>query len=141
MSGVLIDTNVISETVKPLPNPAVLAWLAEQTPADLYLAAPVLAELFRGAHRHPDKARRTKLIAWISEDLRTQFEGRILSFGDAAAQAWGRIMGEGDRAGTRRSAFDAQIAAIAHVHGLTLATRNEKDFAGLGLPVVNPWDV
>ncbi|MEQ8346356.1 MAG: PIN domain-containing protein [Sneathiellaceae bacterium] len=95
----LLDTNVISETVRPSPDPHVLAWLESQTPRDLYLAAMTIGELVRGARRLADGPQRDRLQTWIERDLTAQFEGRIVPFDDAAARLWGALMGDGDRRG------------------------------------------
>lgn len=139
MTTFLLDTNVISETVRPRPSEAVLAWLTDQSPATLFLASPTLGELMRGACRLEAGPRRQSFERWIERDLAAQFEGRILPFDTPAALRWGELMGEGDRAGTTRPAADTQIAAIALSHGMTLATRNTKDFETSGVPLCNPW--
>ena len=140
MTAVLLDTNVISETVKKQPAPAVLTWFEGQSPADLYLSAMTLGELIRGARRLRDSARRERLETWINIELIHQFDGRILPFDRMAAVIWGEIMGDGDRSGQTRPAADAQIAAIARRYDLPLATRNGKDFAGMGVALVDPWE-
>lgn len=135
----LLDTNVVSETVKPKPDKRVLAWLEAQTPSDLYLAAQTLGELVRGARKVKDEARRARFETWIERDLAEQFEGRVLPFDAPAAVLWGRLMGDGDRLGRTPAAADAQIAAVALAQDLTLATRNVRDFKSFGLDLLNPW--
>lgn len=136
----LLDTNVISETVRPKPEPRVLEWLEDQSPEELYLSAMTIGELMRGACKVKEKARRDRLTTWIEEDLRRQFETRLLPFNDSSARIWGELMGNGDRAGKTPSAFDAQIAAIAMDRGLVLVTRNVTDFNNFELEILNPWD-
>ncbi len=135
----LLDTNVISETVKRQPEGRVLSWLSDQVPSDLFLTSVTIGELVRGARRLHDWERRQLFEKWIEDDLVNQFEDRILPFDHAAARIWGQIMGDGDRVGQPRPAADAQIAAIARHHRLTLVTRNMKDFAPLDVPLFNPW--
>ena len=135
----LLDTNIVSETVKPKPEKRVLAWLEAQTPAELFLAAQTIGELVRGARKVKEKARRERFEEWIEQDLAKQFEGRVLPFDGAAAALWGRLMGDGDRTGRTPAAADAQIAAVAIHHDLTLATRNTKDFQGFDMKLINPW--
>ena len=137
----LLDTNVISETVRARPEPLVLAWLERQSPAELFLASQTIGELVRGACKVREKARRERFTRWIETDLTRQFEGRILAFDDAAARIWGRLMGEGDRTGHTPPAADTQIAAVAIARDLTLVTRNVKDFERFDVEVVNPWEV
>lgn len=139
MTGFLLDTNVVSETVRPRPEPRVLAWLKGRAPEELYLSAVVFGELARGARGTRDAARRRAYERWIRRDLARRFDGRILPFDKDAAEIWGEIMGEGDRAGRPRPAMDAQIAAIARRHDLTLATRNIRDFEGMGARLFDPW--
>jgi predicted nucleic acid-binding protein len=136
---IILDTNVISEAFREQKDAHVAAWLTEQNPAKLYLTTITLAELQRGMIRLATGKRRQAIADWIEHDLRQAFAGRILSFDESAAILWGQLMGESDKKGNPKSAFDMQIAAIALYHGFTLATRNVKDFKGLGLPLINPW--
>ncbi len=135
----LLDTNVISETVKPRSEVRVLSWLSKQTADDLFLASLTIGELVRGAHRLQDGKRRGVYERWIENDLANQFKDRILPFDRGAAVIWGEIMGDGDRTGRTRPAADAQIAAVARRHSLTLATRNVGDFQAMGVMLFNPW--
>lgn len=136
----LLDTNVVSETVKRKPENRVLGWLEAQTPAELFLAAQTIGELVRGARKVKEKARRERFEQWIEQDLTDQFEGRVLAFDGPAAVLWGRLMGDGDRTGRTPAAADAQIAAVAIHHDLTLVTRNVKDFERFDMALLNPWD-
>ena len=135
----LLDTNVISETVRPRPDRTVLHWIEAQTPSDLFLAAQTIGELVRGARKVREQARRERFERWIEQALARQFDGRILPFDASAAAVWGRLMGDGDRAGRRPSAADAQIAAAAIQHDLTLVTRNVKDFRSFDIQLLDPW--
>lgn len=136
----LLDTNVVSELVRPSPDLRVTQWLARQMPVDLFIAAMTLAELVRGVCRLPASHRRRRLEAWLNDELTRQFEGRILAFDHAAARIWGRIMGDADRRGRPRAAADAQIAAVALRHRLTVATRDTAGFEHLQVPLFSPWD-
>jgi toxin FitB len=137
----LLDTNVVSELVRPVPEERVAVWFVAQPANDLYLSAVTLGELVRGIVKMPGGRRREALSRWVEVDLPSQFEQRILPFDQAAAAVWGEIMGEGDRRGRRLAVLDAQIAAIAVRHGLVVATRNNTDFQAAGVAVLNPWDV
>ncbi len=139
MTGFLIDTNVISETVKPRPEPRVLAWFESRSPGELFLTAITFGELVRGARKLEKAGRRRGYERWIRRDLARQFEGRILPFDREAGAIWGEIMAEADRIGRPRPAVDAQIAAIARRHGLTLVTRNLRDFEETEVPILDPW--
>jgi hypothetical protein len=135
----LLDTNIVSETIRPKPEPRVLDWLEAQTPAELFLAAQTIGELVRGARKVKEKARRERFESWIEYDLAQQFEGRVLPFDSPTAALWGRLMGDGDRMGRTPAAADAQIAAVAIHHGFTLVTRNVKDFERFDVKLLNPW--
>ena len=139
MTGFLIDTNVISETVKPRPEPRVLAWFESRSPGELFLTAITFGELVRGARKLEKAGRRRGYERWIRRDLARQFEGRILPFDREAGAIWGEIMAEADRIGRPRPAVDAQIVAIARRHGLTLVTRNLRDFEETEVPILDPW--
>jgi predicted nucleic acid-binding protein len=138
VAGYLLDTNVISELVRPAPRKGVIDWIASEAPHDLHLSSVTLGELVRGTTRLPDGRRREALRRWVLDDLRRQFEGRILPFDHEAAVIWGTIMGEGDRRGHPRSAADVQIAAIAIRFDLMLATRNTADFKGVPVRLLDP---
>lgn len=136
----LLDTNIVSETVKAKPEPNVLEWLEAQTPTELFLASQTIGELLRGAHKVREKERRERFEKWIEGDLIWQFGNRILAFDEAAARIWGRLMGAGDRKGQTPPAADTQIAAVAVNHDLILVTRNVKDFKRFDLDLLNPWN-
>lgn len=137
----LLDTNVVSETIRPRPEPRVLDWLEARRPADLFLAAQTIGELVRGARKIGEGPRRERFERWIEVDLTRQFEGRVLPFDRDVAAIWGRLMGDGDRTGRTPAAADTQIAAVAIRHGLVLVTRNVKDFERFDLTLLNPWAV
>ena len=136
----LLDTNVVSETVRPRPRQRVLHWIEARNPSDLFLAAQTIGELVRGARKARDQERRERFGRWIEQDLARQFDGRVLAFDGRTAAIWGRLMGDGDRAGRRPAAADAQIAAVAIQHGLVLVTRNVRDFAQFDVELLNPWN-
>ena len=135
----LLDTNIVSETVRRRPEPRVLSWLGAQLASDLFLASVTIGELVRGARRVSDPARQRLYQRWIEDDLVRQFEGRVLPFDLGAARLWGEMMGDGDRIDQPRSAADTQIAAIARLHDLTLVTRNVSDFRAFEVRLLNPW--
>ncbi len=135
----LLDTNVVSEWVKPRPDPGVVAWLSGADEDRLYLSVMTLAELRRGVERMADGARRKRLDTWLSHDLALRFEERILPIADSVADAWGKITARHEAAGTPIGVVDALIAATAEVHSLTLVTRNMSDFKMSVKTVINPW--
>lgn len=136
----LLDTNIISETVRRSPEARVLAWLEEQFPEELFPASQTIGELVRGAYKVKEKTRRDRFTKWIEEDLSRQFESRVLPFSERSARIWGELMGVGDRLGQPPSAADAQIAAVAIERNLVLVTRNTSDFERFNLDLLNPWD-
>lgn len=135
----LLDTNVVSEWVKPQPNPHVVEWLKEVVEDRVFLSVASLAEIRRGVELMPPGSRRDRLTVWLTADLPARFEGRILDIDRRVAETWGIVMARGKRAGSNVSALDAFFAATAEVHGLTLVTRNVQDFQILGIPLMNPW--
>ena len=135
---ILVDTNVLSEVTKPRPAPRVIAWLEVNEPA-LSVPAIALAELRYGIARLPAGRRRSGLLRFW-EATCTQFRGRVVSFDERAAQRYGDMAAALDRAGRRLSVQDGQIAAVALVHGMSVATRNVRDFEAAGVAIVNPWE-
>ncbi len=135
----LLDTNVISETVRPRPDKTVLNRIEPRSPRDLFLAAQALGELVRGVRKVREQSRREQFERWIEHDLARQFNGRILPFDASAAALWGRLMGDGDRAGRRPSEADAQVAATAIRHDPALVTRKVKDFRNFDIRLLDPW--
>ncbi|MGO9485682.1 MAG: PIN domain-containing protein [Rhodomicrobium sp.] len=138
MTRYLLDTNIISNVVKPQPSEALLVWMAAQQDEDLFIASLTLAEIRRGILEKPKGKKRDALEAWFSgpEGPQALFAGRILGFDDKAALIWARLMADGKAAGHPRSALDMIVAAIAGANGCVIVTDNEKDFAGL--QILNP---
>ena len=136
----MLDTNVISELMRPRPEPVVLNWV-DATPEDLlYLSVMTLGEIRKGIERLDEAdPRRGHLQAWLDSDLRLRFAGRILVFDAGIASRWGQIEALALRQGTPLATIDAQLAATALHHGLTLVTRNTPDFRDTGVPLFNPW--
>ena len=135
----LLDTTVVSEWMKPLPNAGVIRWLAEVDEDRVYLSVMTLAELRYGTERLSPGARKSRLDVWLSEELPLRFEGRLLIIEATIANAWGRVMSKCSAAGKPIGLMDAFFAASAEVHALTLVTRNVSDFAAAGVPLFNPW--
>ncbi|MFO1047874.1 MAG: type II toxin-antitoxin system VapC family toxin [Geminicoccaceae bacterium] len=135
----MLDTNVISELAKLRPAPAVVAWLAVQQPADLFLSAITLGEIDIGARAHPDPARRDRLLAWCDGLQNSLFRDRVLPFDAEAARTWGDLVQSSRSHGRTLEWRDSQIAATAARFGASLATRNARHFAGLGLDLVDPF--
>jgi toxin FitB len=136
---ILVDTNIISEAMKLRPDSAVRAWMDDQGSDLLYLCTPVLAELRYGIERLPRGRRKNLLSAGLDQLEDELFRGRILSFDVVAAGHYGRLMVKREQQGRRLEQMDGLIAAIAVANGAAVATRDESDFAGLGLEVINPF--
>jgi toxin FitB len=136
---IILDTNVVSESLRPRPNRAVLDWLDRQSPTTLYLTTINIAELWTGIEILPAGKRRTQLQKLMSTDVLPLFENRVLSFDEDAAIAFARVAAKAQAAGNRIDFADCAIAAIAMAHGFILATRNTKDFKGSGAELLNPW--
>jgi toxin FitB len=135
---ILLDTNVLSEGLRPSPDANAQDWLNAQDPRDLYLCVPVLAELHYGIERLPPGARRLRIERTIDGMVQT-FGGNILPLYEAAAREYGRLFALRERAGRVMGTMDGLIAAIASVHNATIATRDERGFNELGIDIVNPF--
>jgi predicted nucleic acid-binding protein len=140
MSGFLLDTNVRSELIRIKPDPRVAQWLRDANDDSLYLSVISIGEVCKGFTIHPEEHRRDILRKWLDDTLRPWFAGRILPVTEAIAARWGILEGRCQLKGLTVNAPDGLIAATAFEHDLTLVTRNVKDFAGLGLTVLNPWE-
>jgi predicted nucleic acid-binding protein len=138
----LLDTNIVSETLKPRPAPAITNWLENQNDDDLFIASYTLAEIWRGVLTSPEGRRRRALERWFSgsEGPPALFRGRILPFDETAAVAWGRVIAEGQATGRPRSPLDMLIAATAIVNGCVVVTGNERHFQGI-VELLNPVNI
>jgi len=136
---ILLDTNVLSELMKPRPAPAVVDWMAAQPAASLYTTSITQAEILYGLMLLPRGRRRSALEDAATSMFAEDFGGRIVGFGSDAAPAYAQIASDRRRAGRPLSHFDAQIAAVARYMGAAIATRNTADFEGCGVTVVDPW--
>jgi predicted nucleic acid-binding protein len=136
---ILLDTNVLSELMKPTASPAVMSWVAAQPPRSLYVTSVTQAEILYGVLLLPAGRRRRAIEVAATAMFEAEFAGRILPFDRHAAAFYARIAVERRRVGRPISHFDAQIAAIARVTGAAVATRNSEDFEHCGVALVNPW--
>lgn len=138
---IVLDTNVLSEVVKPRPSEMVLRWLAEQDPQNIFTTAITQAEMFYGIELLPPGKRRSLLLAATENTFTEDFHGRVLPFDEDAARAFAKFGVARNTAGLPISQFDAMIAAIARSHGASaVATRDTADFAGCGIEIINPWN-
>lgn len=138
MTRYLLDTNILSDVIKPEPSDSLLDWLEKQNDDDLFISAMTIAEIQRGILEKPAGRRRDQLQVWFSgpEGIQALFAGRVLAFDAASGLIWARLMAEGKASGRPRSALDMIIAAIAETNGCIVATGNERDFAGI--EIFNP---
>ena len=137
---IVLDTNIISEPLKPLSNVAVVAWLDREPRKSFYLCAPVLMEVLLGIAILPAGKRKRSLAAAIDRLLASYFADRFLAFGREAAMMYASLASRAAASGYILSVADCQIAAIAAVHGFAVATRDTAPFQAAGVPVVNPWN-
>ena len=138
MTRYLLDTNIISNAVKPQPSARLVDWMAAQRDEDLFVASLTVAEIRRGILELPSGKKKDDLEAWFmgEEGPQALFAGRILSFDDRAGLVWARLMAEGRVQGRPRSALDMILAAVAVANDCVVVTDNERDFRGL--QIVNP---
>ena len=139
-SGYLLDTNVPSETLRPYPDHRVTSWLQNQVREEQFLSVVTIGELRRGITLLRPSARRTQLESFVEVTIPSWFMGRVLPVTQAIADRWGVLDGQRQVAGRPLGVADGMIAATALEHGLTLVTRSEKDFTGLGVTLLNPWE-
>jgi toxin FitB len=140
VTSFLLDTNIPSELTRARPEARVTAWLQPMDNDRLHLSVITLGEIRKGFTLLPEPSRRLQLERWLERELHPWFADRILPVDEPVAERWGALDGERQLQGTPLNTADGLIAATALEHGLTLVTRNTKDFAGLGLRLLNPWD-
>lgn len=136
---IVLDTNVISELWKAMPDATVLAWIDEQMVETLYLSTVTIAELRYGLATMAHGKRRTIFQDRLERDVLGAFNGRILSFDLNASQAYARIMAQAKQAGKAIGMADGYIAATAAARGMMVASRDTSHFEAAGLTVINPW--
>jgi predicted nucleic acid-binding protein len=140
MPGFLLDTNVVSELMKPRPSRKVASWIAATAEELMYLSVITIGEVRKGIDLLAiDDPRRPALQSWLDRDLRLRFGGRLLPFDDGVAERWGQLEAFARKRRLTVPTIDAQLAATALHHGLTFATRNTADIAPTGVPVFDPW--
>ena len=136
---IILDTNVLSELMKPRPARVVVEWIASQPPPDLYTTSITQAEILHGVLLLPRGRRQRSFEAAVTAMFSEDFQGRILGFGSEASRPYAEIACERRRVGRPISHFDAQIAAIARCNGAAVATRNVRDFDSCGVRILDPW--
>lgn len=136
---IVLDTNVLSELMRPEPAETVLHWMASQPGSALYVTTLSYAEILLGIGLMPEGRRRQRLAEQAEGLFVEDFAGRVLSFDLSAAPAYAAIASQRQQAGNRINAVDGMIAAIAQVHGAAVASR-DSDLVGCGVPLINPWE-
>jgi predicted nucleic acid-binding protein len=140
MSGFLLDTNVISELVKPRPAHRVTSWIEAADETLLYLSVLTIGEIRKGIAMLPQAKRRTEIESWLETSLAVRFAGRILAIDEPIADRWGLLSGLAQAKGTNLPVIDGLLAATALHHNLTFVTRNTKDVLATSVATFNPWD-
>jgi len=141
VTGWLLDTNVLSELRRPRPEPKVVAFVAAQPIDILHISVVTLAEIRFGIELLADAARRAELTDWMTHKVRPMFRQRVLPITEDIMLKWRLLVEEGRKTGQTFSQPDLIIAATALEHGLTLVSRDTKEFARARVPVFDPWIV
>jgi len=134
----LLDTCVISELVKPLPNEKVTDWLNSTPNKRLFLSVITIGEIRKGLTKLPESKKKNLLTNWLNT-LLEDYQTRIYSINLTVAENWGNIQANAEKNGTLMASIDSLIAAVAYTYNLILVTRNEVDFVASNLTILNPW--
>lgn len=135
---IILDTDVVSELMRPAPSSAVVGWVRARHATELYTTSITLAEIRYGIERLPD-GRRKDLLRTTVADVFSAFAEHVVAFDATAAVQYAEIVSHRERAGAPIDGFDAQIASICRAHHTALATRNVKDFHDTGIDLIDPW--
>lgn len=136
----LLDTCVISELIRPKRSEKVVAWIKSRREDHLYISALTIGEIHKGISKLPESKKKKSLQAWVENDLKKRFAGRILEITEETAALWGEIQGKAEKDGKRMPVIDSLIAATAVKNNLTVVSRNVKDMENSGCKIINPWD-
>ena len=136
----LLDTCVVSELTRPKPQRPVVQWIRSEPETRLHLSVLTIGELRKGIERLPDSHKRKQIEAWLNNELRNRFSGRILSVDGEVAERWGLESAKAEQSGTPLPVIDGLLAATGLVHGMTVVTRNTKDMQQTGAKLLNPWE-
>lgn len=137
----LLDTCVVSELISRQPNSQVLDWLRNLPSERIFLSVLTIGEIQRGIKKLPDSNRKQELSEWLKSELLERFQNRILAIDTEIMLGWGELIADLERQGQILPAVDSILAAQALTFGLQFVTRNEKDFAGTGIQIINPWQI
>ena len=136
----LLDTCVVSELTRPKPHRGVVDWMRSESEARLHLSVLTIGELRKGIERLPASRKRSKIEAWLNNELRLRFSGRLLPVDGEVAERWGLESAKAEQLGTPLPVIDGLMAATCLVHGMTFVTRNTKDTQQTGVRLLNPWE-
>jgi len=138
---IVLDTNVLSEALRPSPAETVLRWLAAQDPVTVFTTTITQAEVLYGVEVLPVGRRRSRLYSAIEKLFADEFSGRILPFDEDSARVFPKVVAHREAVGRPIAQFDAMIASICRSYGAAIATRNVSDFEDCGVPIIDPWNV
>lgn len=136
----LLDTCVISELVAKQPNPRVLEWIDTVDADGVFISVITVGEIIKGIEKLPNSKRRQELSDWLENELLIRFQDNLIELDVNILIQWGRLNARLEISGQRAPAIDSLIAATALEHDLILVTRNESDFTGTGVEILNPWE-
>ena len=134
----ILDTCVLSETIKPAPDASLVAWLTQQKPDQLFITTFTLGELRKGIDRLDAGTKKHQLLLWLAR-LSEEYQHRFLEFDSESAMIWGALCAESEKGGFPLPVMDSLIAATTLRHGGTLVTRNVRDYRNSGVLLLNPW--
>ncbi|MCA9956165.1 MAG: type II toxin-antitoxin system VapC family toxin [Ardenticatenaceae bacterium] len=137
----LLDTCVISELISRQPNSQVLDWLRNLPSERIFLSVLTIGEIQRGIKKLPDSNRKQELAEWLKAELLERFQNRILAIDTEIMLCWGELITDLEKQGRILPAIDSLLAAQVLTLGLQFVTRNDKDFAGTGIQIINPWQI
>lgn len=140
MNGFLLDTNVISEAIKPIPNARVAEWIESIAEDVLFLSVLTVGEILKGIQALPQSPKRSQLEYWLARDLVPRFDNRILPIDLQVAHRWGEIAGRCLQRGTPMPVIDGLLAATAANFNLTFVTRDTRSVQEIGVSYFNPWE-
>ena|SRR3990172_8792294 len=135
----LLDTCVLSELIKPSPNPSVIEWVNNCDERSLFVSVLVIGEIQKGIAKLEESKKKSELQAWLDNELVKRFKGRILNINKKTTSIWGKLQGEAEKKGEIIPVIDALIGATAIEHNLIVVTRNVNDIERIGAKVYNPW--
>ncbi len=137
--SLLLDTNILSELNKKIPEPKVVTWFQTQKLSDCYLSVITLGEIEQGIEASRDAVKAANLRKWLEAVIKPRFSGRVLPIDELVIQRWGKLMGNAQKQGQPLPAIDTMIAATALEHDFTLVTRNVVDMNRVPVKIFNPW--